>query len=133
MEKKSDIGALILRVVLGLIFLAHGLVKFQDGLAHTATSFSEIGVPGWMAYAVAWLELVGGIALILGLGTRIFALLIALFMLGAIVKVKLAAGFVSGYELDLALLAIAIHLVLYGQHRYAIDRLITRGDYRKIK
>lgn len=62
-----------------------------------------------MAYVISLIELIGGIALILGVGTRIITVLFAVIMLGAIAKVKFSAGLLgngqmAGYELELALL-----------------------------
>ena len=81
---------------------------------------------GFFAYAVATLELVGGIALILGIGTRVVSALFVVLMIGAIVKVKLAIGFLgtpemAGYELDLAFLVIALFLVINGSKYLSID------------
>ena len=106
----NEIGKVILRVVLGLTFFIHGLDKFQGGIANTAGYFDSLGIPGFLAYVVAAIELIGGIALILGIGTRIISILLALIMLGAIFTAKLSLGFLvngqmAGYELDLALLA----------------------------
>lgn len=68
MTKTTEIGVLILRVSLGFIFFAHGLMKFQGGVGNTAGFFDSIGVPGFLAYPIAIIEAAGGILLILGLG-----------------------------------------------------------------
>jgi len=114
----------------------HGLVKFQGGVENTAGWFASIGLPGFLAYTVAFIELVGGIALVLGLGTRIVSALLGLVMIGAILKVKLAAGFLgngqsAGYELDLALLAMAASLAITGSRLYAADQLMSKGRESK--
>ncbi|MCU1533027.1 MAG: hypothetical protein JWO49_2598, partial [Arthrobacter sp.] len=78
----------VLRVSIGFIFAAHGWQKFNEfTIAGTQASFTKMGVPAAeiAAPAVATLELVGGIALILGVLARIFAALLALDMLGALV------------------------------------------------
>ncbi|RAK19424.1 putative membrane protein YphA (DoxX/SURF4 family) [Anoxybacillus vitaminiphilus] len=129
MVNKQDFGGLILRITLGIIFFVHGIVKFQSGIDNIAGWFSSIGLPGVMAYGVALLEVVGGIALIIGLGTKLFSVLFALLMVGAIVKVKLAAGFLgngqmAGWEFDLALLAMSIYLALSEQQPLSVDRWI---------
>ncbi|MRG85943.1 DoxX family protein [Salinibacillus xinjiangensis] len=129
MTNKFEAGTLILRVVLGLIFFIHGLDKFQGGIENTVGWFSSIGLPGFLAYGVASVELVGGIALILGLFSRVVSGLLAITMVGAIVKVKLAVGFLgngqmAGYELDLALLAIAVFIAIQGSKGLALDQLI---------
>src|SRR6185312_12077073 len=105
MNKKYELSLLILRVVLGLTFLVHGIAKFQMGLGNVAGWFESIGILGFLGYVVAFIELLGGIALIFGFGTRIFSALIAIVMVGAIFTSKLSIGFMgaeaAGYELDL--------------------------------
>ncbi|KIL74506.1 DoxX family protein [Bacillus badius] len=125
MNRKYEWSALILRVVLGVSFFVHGLAKFQGGLENSAGWFDSIGLPGFLAYGVAFLEAAGGIALVIGLGTKVLSTLFALLMIGAMVKVKLAAGFLgdgqsAGYELDLAFLAMAVSLVLTGSKLYSV-------------
>ncbi|KIH70349.1 DoxX family protein [Salinicoccus roseus] len=127
---KQEIGNTVLRVTLGLIFLIHGIVKFQGGIENTVGWFDMIGLPGFLAYIVAVIELVGGLALIFGIGTRITAGLIAVIMVGAIFTAKMQAGFLgdgtgAGYELDLALLAMAVYLVLAGTSKLSLDHKIA--------
>ena len=103
----------ILRVIAGFLFAAHGWQKFNEfTIAGTQAAFTQMGVPAAQAVApvVATLELVGGVALILGVLTRVFAALLALDMLGALFLVHASAGvFVAtgGYELVLILAAAA--------------------------
>jgi putative oxidoreductase len=130
---KSGVGALILRVTLGVLFFIHGLVKFQDGIGNTVGWFESIGLPGFLAYGVAFIELVGGAALIIGLGTRLVSALFVIIMVGAILKVKLSLGLLgngqmAGYELDIAFLALAIYLVISGSKLLSVDQLIFRRD-----
>nr|WP_295974754.1 DoxX family protein [uncultured Bacillus sp.] len=130
---KVDVGAFILRLALGFIFFIHGLVKFQGGIENIAGWFESIGLPGFMAYVIAGIELIGGIALIIGFGTRVVSALIGIIMIGAILKVKLSVGFLgngqmAGYELDLAFLAIAIFLAINGSEFLSVDRLIFKHD-----
>ena len=75
---KNEVGALILRVVLGITFFIHGFVKFQGGIENQVGWFSSIGLPGFLAYVVAIIELVGGFALFIGLGTKIISVLLAI-------------------------------------------------------
>ncbi|WP_100401403.1 DoxX family protein [Bacillus sp. FJAT-42315] len=136
MTKKHELGALILRVILGLTFFVHGLAKFQGGIENIAGWFDSIGLPSFMAYIVAAVELVGGVALILGLGTRIIAGLFVIVMLVAISKVKIAAGFMgngemAGYELDLALLAMSVYLVIAGSSLYSLGQLVLGKDSKE--
>ena len=123
--RKYEMGLLILRVVLGITFVIHGIAKFQMGLGNVAGWFESIGILGFLGYVVAFIELLGGIALILGIGTRIFSALIAIVMVGAIFTSKLSLGFIgevaAGYELDVALLAMAVVLVISGSQLLSLD------------
>jgi putative oxidoreductase len=136
MNNKFEMSTLFLRVVLGIIFFVHGLVKFQDGITNTVGWFESIGLLGFLAYGVALLELVGGILLILGLGTRVVSALYAVLMIGAILKVKLSLGLLgngqmAGYELDLALFAMAVVIAVNGSKLYALDQVVLKGIRQK--
>ncbi|MFC3039764.1 DoxX family protein [Virgibacillus xinjiangensis] len=130
---KQEVGKVILRAVLGLTFFIHGLSKFQAGVANTAGYFDSLGIPGFLAYPVAAIELIGGIALILGIGTKIIGVLFALIMAGAIFTAKLPAGFVgngqmAGYGLDLVLLAMSIFLVLADRSTLSLDNKLFHSN-----
>ena len=127
MSDRNEIGTLLLRIVLGLVFLANGFTKFQGGIGNTAGWFESIGIPGFLAYAVGTIELVGGIALILGIGTRVVSLLLGIIMLGAIFTVNLSAGFLNGYVFDLVLLVISAHMVLNGSRLFSLGQVIFKG------
>lgn len=120
----------ILRLVIGFLFAAHSWQKFsQFTIDGTTASFAQMGVPAasLLAPVVATLELVGGIALILGIATRIFGALLALDMIGALALTHAQNGvFVANgaYELVLALAAGAVALALMGPGRWAIDHLL---------
>ncbi|PLS09548.1 DoxX family protein [Neobacillus cucumis] len=138
MIKKYEASTFILRVILGITFFVHGFVKFQGGIENIVGWFTAIGLPGFLAYVVASIEIVGGIALILGLGSRVVSALLALLMVGATLKVKLAVGFLgngkmAGYELDLALLAIAVVIAINGSKMFALDQLIYKGNRTESK
>jgi putative oxidoreductase len=129
--KNYEIGALVLRVVLGITFFIHGLVKFQGGIENIVGWFASIGLPGALAYAVASIELVGGILLIIGLGSRVVSAILAVLMIGATLKVKLAVGFLgngqmAGYELDLAFLAMAVFIAINGSKMFSIDQVVFK-------
>ncbi|GIP40408.1 hypothetical protein J31TS4_36880 [Paenibacillus sp. J31TS4] len=128
MNNRYEWSLLVIRVMLGLTFVVHGYVKVT-GMEGTVGFFESLGLPGALAYVVAALELVGGLLLIAGLFTRLLSLLLGLVMLGATLKVKLAGGFLgsgqgAGYELDLALLAMAAALAISGSKFYALDSLL---------
>jgi putative oxidoreductase len=132
MIKNNEAGATILRVILGITFLIHGAAKFQGGIENTVGFFESLGLPGFTAYLVAIIELVGGLAMVLGVGTRIISILFAIVLAVAIVKVKLAGGFLgngqmAGYELDLALLAISIYLAITNKSLFALDNVLFQS------
>jgi putative oxidoreductase len=120
----------ILRVILGFLFAAHGWQKFNEfTIAGTQASFAKMGVPAAeiAAPAVAVLELAGGIALIVGILTRVVAALLAADMLGALFLVHAPAGIFAsagGYELVLVLAAAALAVALTGAGRISVDRAL---------
>lgn len=128
---RNEIGKVILRAIFGLTFFIHGLSKFQGGITNTVGYFDSLGIPGFIAYVVAVIEVLGGIALILGLGTRIFSVLFALIMVGAIITAKLPAGFLgngqmAGYELELILFAVSIYFVFANKSQLSLDQKLFR-------
>lgn len=118
---------LIARIGLGIIFVAHGWQKFHDlGVDAVGQGFSKMGVPApeISAYFATFVELVGGVALILGLFTGLAALLLTLDMLGALVFVHLKNGvFITenGWELVVALGIGTMLLAVLGAGAYSID------------
>ncbi|RNF33538.1 DoxX family protein [Paracoccus methylarcula] len=94
-----DLAALILRVSMGVLFLAHaGLKIFVFTPAGTAQFFGSIGLPGALAYLVIAAELLGGIALIIGWQVRLVALALVPVMLGTIIFSHGASGFFFSNE-----------------------------------
>jgi putative oxidoreductase len=84
-NRSADLAATILRLALGVLYLAHSLQKiFVFTLPGTAHFFESFGLPGWLGYVTAFVELAGGIALLLGVQVRWVALVLLPFMLGAL-------------------------------------------------
>lgn len=79
---------------------------------------------------MAIIEIIGGLALVLGLGTRICGAVFAIVMGVALFTVKLDAGFLGGFELDLILLAVSILFILNGSNLLALDQLFGRKKKR---
>ncbi|MQA88546.1 MAG: DoxX family membrane protein [Streptosporangiales bacterium] len=124
-----DILALVARVGVGAVFIAHGWQKTGDGIDATGAGFAEMGVP-YPAIAAGYatfVELIGGAALIVGIGLPLFGLLLAADMAGAFVFVHAQNGiFVSqnGFELVLALGLASLLLGFGGSGRLTLDNLI---------
>jgi len=123
--------ALVGRVVLGAIMMAHGWGKVipRGSLYNFAHTVAHLGLPYWLGYVAAFTEFFGGIALILGLLTPIAALGIAIEMAVAIMKVDLRHRLTGpqGYEFPLSLLALALMILADGPGYLAVDRLLLRG------
>jgi putative oxidoreductase len=113
-------GPLPIRILAGIIFITHGLPKFED-IAGTQGFFGSIGLPPEFVLPIGLLEVIGGIALISGVLTRIAAALLIIDMIGAVILVKLSKGFVGGYEFELLLIAISVSLLLTGPGRISIE------------
>ncbi|MFA0082993.1 DoxX family protein [Vibrio breoganii] len=129
-------SSLVLRVPIGLIFMAHGAQKLFAmfggyGLEGTGQWMDSIGLgPGYlMALMAGSAEFFGGLFIIVGLLTRPTALVLAFTMVVAIVTVHLENGlFMSnnGYEFGLSLAVISFALMFQGGGRLAIDNLIAK-------
>ncbi|MGN7454497.1 DoxX family protein [Paenibacillus pasadenensis] len=129
-----DTGLLILRIVVGLLFIGHGAQKLFGwfggyGIKGTAGWLESLGAkPGaLMAVLAGGAELLGGLLLALGLWVWVAAALIVLTMLVAIVKVHGANGIWStanGYEYNLVLIAAALAIGFTGAGAYSIDALL---------
>jgi putative oxidoreductase len=129
-----NIGLLIIRLVIGVLFIGHGAQKLfgwfgGHGLKGTGGWFESIGMkPGvTMALFAGLAELIGGMLFALGLLTPIAGIMIAGTMVMAIVKVHGPNGLwatSNGYEYNLTLLAVAIGIALIGPGQYALDAIL---------
>ena len=130
-RRQIDTALAVLRLVLGVTFIMHGGQKlFVYGLDGVAGSFGQMGIPaaGFFGPLVAFVEFFGGIAITLGLLTRLAALGVGATMVVAILTVHLKQGFFNpgGIEFPLALLASAIALVVTGAGAYSADAAIAK-------
>ena len=130
-RRQIDAALAVLRVVLGVTFILHGGQKlFVYGLDGVTGSLAQIGIPAAAFFGplVAFVEFFGGIAITLGLLTRLAALGIGSTMVVAILTVHLKQGFFNpgGVEFPLSLLASSIALVIVGAGAYSIDAAIAK-------
>ena len=122
-------AAVLLRLALGAVFIVHGWGKLAD-MASTIGFFGKVGIPapGFFAWVVAIVEFGGGLAVLLGIGTRLASALIACVMVVAIFTVKLSQGFVGGWEFDFSLLMIALSLLILGSGPLSINAAREGGS-----
>ncbi|WP_105405493.1 DoxX family protein [Neorhizobium sp. T7_12] len=126
-EQLTDYGATLLRVSLGVMYLAHSIALklFTFGLAGTAGYFESIGLPGWLAYGTFAAEAVGGTMLVLGIYARWVAVALIPALLGAIIWAHGGNGWVfnapnGGWEYPLYLIVLSIAQFLLGDGRHAL-------------
>lgn len=128
----------VVRIVLGLVFFAHGAQKMLGwyggpGLARSMRTFTEdLHLPSTLSFLVIAGEFLGGIGLIVGLFGRLAALVIVLIMLGAVATVHFRFGFFlnwfggqkgHGIEYHLLAIALALIVVVKGSGAFSIDRI----------
>jgi putative oxidoreductase len=132
-------GLFVLRVVVGLLFAAHGAQKLfgwfgGHGRAGTAGFFESIGLrPGHVhAGAAGWSEFGGGLALALGLFTPVAAAALIAVMTAAVMTVHRSRGLWAtggGYEYNLVLVTVAFALAAVGPGHWSLDHLFTFNDH----
>jgi putative oxidoreductase len=129
-----DVGLLVLRLVLGVIFIGHGAQKLFGSfggprISGFAKMLEQLGVKPArpMAILAGLAEFVGGILVMLGFLTPVAALALIVVMIVAIVAVHLKNGFFNtngGYEFNLALVGIALTLLIAGAGAYSLDGVL---------
>jgi putative oxidoreductase len=120
-----DLSLLILRVIVGVIFMAHGAQKLFgafDGMGLAKTV--EVMGGGPLPYLVTIGEFFGGVGLVFGFLSRFSAASLIVIMIGAIVKVHWAGGFFApkGFEYNLALIGLLLPILLCGPGRFSIGK-----------
>lgn len=108
---KKQLAVLLLRILLGLTMALHGLQKVL-GMAGTVTFFDSLGLPAFLPYFVATIELVGGIFMMIGLLVPLVSLGFVAVLVGAILTLKIGSNFVGGYELELLLIIMSVSVAL---------------------
>ncbi len=135
-DRLTDIATFLLRVALGVMFLAHSVLLklFVFTLPGTAGFFSSIGLPGWFAYVVFTAEAIGGALLVLGVQARWVALALTPILLGA-TWAHSGNGWMFGYpnggwEYPLYLTLLAVVQVMLGDGAYTLARSAQLGTMR---
>ena len=125
-------AALVLRLALGTMFIAHALLKIMVFTpAGTVGFFASLGVPGWFAYPVMFAELAGGMLLIVGIQTRVVALALIPILVGSIALVHGGNGWLytnenGGWEYSAFLIAASLALALLGDGAHSARDLLSR-------
>jgi putative oxidoreductase len=143
-------AAVPLRLIVGYGFIAHGYAKVMNGPDHFAASLHALGVPAAnvMAWATIVVELVGGLAVLVGAWLPVVSVPLGMILLVAAITVHLPYGFSSiklravtaagpefgppGYEVDLLYLAALATLILGGPGPLALDQLLKANRRRSV-
>jgi putative oxidoreductase len=135
-SRTAPYAAFVLRVALGGMFIAHSLVlkHFTFTLPGTAQFFESIGLPAALAYLTFWAELLGGLALVAGVGTRWVAIALVPILIGA-TWVHAGNGWVfsapnGGWEYPVFLIVASLVQALLGDGRFALASLLPAPNLR---
>lgn len=137
-NRTAPYAATVLRAALGLMFIAHALLKYSVfTLPGTAKFFESLGLPGPLAYATFAAELIGGALILAGLGTRWVSLALVPVLLGA-TWAHAGNGWLfsapnGGWEYPAFLAVAALVQALLGDGRFAVANLLTDARLQAIK
>lgn len=137
--ENSDLGLLFARLGVGSVLFVHGLGKLLGvgPAAFPAPEFammlSGMGLPVAIgfAYLVTFVEVLGGLGLVLGVLTRYFSIMAAIDMFAAMVLVHMSSGFAvsnGGYEFVLVMAMVALGLVFTGSGNYSVEEKFLDGE-----
>jgi putative oxidoreductase len=131
MNQNTQIAALLLRLALGTMFVAHGLLKVMVfTLPGTVGFFEQVGFPGWLAYIVTFAEIGGGVLLLAGVAVPAVSIALLPVLLGAL-YVHWGSGWVfsspnGGWEYPAFLAVAAVVQALLGPGKFALQVPIAR-------
>jgi len=120
--RNRSFGLLLIRLGVGLVFFMHGWSKVNN-LPGVEGMFTHMGLGGTTGLFIAWLEVIGGVCLILGIFTRLFGLAFAIEML---VAIFLAGGVGAGYqqhELEIFLMLVSLGVAFAGSGSYSLWKM----------
>ncbi|HEY3154508.1 MAG TPA: DoxX family protein [Candidatus Binatia bacterium] len=138
-DTANDRTIAIIRVILGIVFFAHGAQKALGlfggpGFSSTIGSFQQMGIPAWLAVLAIAAEVLGGLGLLVGLLSRIAALGIIVNMVVATLMVHSRVGFFmnwngnqpgEGFEFHLLAIALGLAIVVKGAGAFSVDRILA--------
>ena len=121
----NDIVFMGLRSAVGVIFILHGMMKFNPGFAN---ALPNMGLPPEMQIPIALAEVVPGVLMIIGVLSRLSGALLSIVMLGAIFLVKGAQSMTGdgGVEIDVILLAASLVIMIAGPGRISLAQAIKK-------
>ena len=120
---QPSFGLLLIRVAVGAVFLTHGWLKIQN-VDQVSGMMAHLGVfaPSFFGPFIAWLEVVGGLALIFGILTRVFAAMLGIEMIIAVFLTGIGTGF-GPHQMELLLAAGSLGIALTGSGAYALYKM----------
>jgi len=137
LNRFEGLGALIMRLVLGVIMVSHGYTKIiPTGALYTFShTVGRMHLPVSLGYVAAFTEFFGGMLLIVGLLTRLAAFMVAIEMAVAIIKVHLHGGLLgpNSFAFPLACFALALMLVFSGCGWLGLDDFVGKGKGTRAK
>ncbi len=128
MNRLAPYAAVLMRLAVGGVFLRHGVGKVHNGLGATAEFLHGVGFPfpEFWALVLIGVETVGAVGVLLGVFTRVWAALMSVVMIVAILAVKIPRG--GNFELETLLLAGALTLVALGDGPVSVGIRFKKGE-----
>ena len=120
-EKYKGESLFLLRLVLAFIFLWHGIPKAFN-IEMAMSKFVSMGFPGFLGPIIGWVEVIGGILLLVGMYTKLTSLILGIVIAVAIIFVHLQNGVTAGIERDLMIVVGFIVLAAFGPGKFAKEK-----------
>lgn len=115
-----DAGLLSVRLGLAAVFISHGAMKLAN-VAGVMAMFVKMGMPAWLGVLVGAVEILGGVAMLLGVYMKYAGYVLAAVMVGAILIAKWKLGFSGGWEFEFVLLTSSLGMAWLGAGQYAVN------------